>query len=452
MKCIGIDVGTTTVCGVLVDGKTGEVLESVTKDNDSKISADNDFEKMQDATRIREICTSIYDSFTSKYDDIVAVSVTGQMHGILYLDSEGNPVSPLYSWQDESGNQKFDELRSYSEYLTEKTGYQMATGYGLTTHFYRQHTGTIPKDAVILCTAPDYIAMTFAGTKKPVIHKSMAASLGFFDIEHGCWDISAMEKVELDTSFLPEIAGDKTNLSANAPETFVSVSLGDNQASFMGSVGKDCDILINVGTGGQISIAVDEYSADSDVEFRPYLDGSYLLVGCSLCSGSSYAYVKQFFERTLEMFGMDVPENIYDVLNNAADRASKYDNPLVVDTRFRGTRENPSIRGSITNISADNLLPENIIIGALRGICGELFDTFLIAPDAAKQSAYITGSGNGIRKNKVLQHEAEELFGKKLLIPMYSEEASYGAALFGMYASGHIKTNDEIKNLIRAAD
>ena len=44
----------------------------------------------------------------------------------------------------------------------------MASGYGLTTHFYHLVNGLAPEDADVLCTIPDYIAMCFAGEKRSV--------------------------------------------------------------------------------------------------------------------------------------------------------------------------------------------------------------------------------------------------------------------------------------------
>ena len=39
MKAIGLDIGTTTICGVLVDAKTGELLDAKTLTNDSVIES-----------------------------------------------------------------------------------------------------------------------------------------------------------------------------------------------------------------------------------------------------------------------------------------------------------------------------------------------------------------------------------------------------------------------------
>ena len=136
MKAMGIDVGTTTVCGIVLDTDTGKVIDVRTLANDSVIEGES-YEWLQGPDRIWELVQQMYQEFTSKHE-ICSIGLTGQMHGILYIDAEGNCVSPLYTWQDERGNLDMGNGKTYAEYLTEQTGYQMATGFGVTTHYYNQ--------------------------------------------------------------------------------------------------------------------------------------------------------------------------------------------------------------------------------------------------------------------------------------------------------------------------
>ena len=59
MKAIGLDIGTTTVCGVLVDAKTGELLDAKTLTNDSVIESVHTYERTQDADKILVKCKNI---------------------------------------------------------------------------------------------------------------------------------------------------------------------------------------------------------------------------------------------------------------------------------------------------------------------------------------------------------------------------------------------------------
>ena len=44
MNVIGLDIGTTTICGIAVDAESGKLLKSITLDNDSFIDG-KPFEK-----------------------------------------------------------------------------------------------------------------------------------------------------------------------------------------------------------------------------------------------------------------------------------------------------------------------------------------------------------------------------------------------------------------------
>ncbi len=49
-----------------------------------------------------------------------------------------------------------------------------------------------------------------------------------------------------------------------------------------------------------------------------------------------------------------------------------------------------------------------------------------------KEAKYLAGSGNGLRKNKLMQRIAGDIFGMEVHIPEYTEEAACGAAISAM--------------------
>ncbi len=61
----------------------------------------------------------------------------------------------------------------------------------------------------------------------------------------------------------------------------------------------------------------------------------------------------------------------------------------------------------------------------------------------------IVGSGNGFRKNKELIMVAEKSFGYNLKIPFHTEEAAFGAALYGMISAGYCENMNEVGRLIK---
>ena len=102
MKSLGIDIGTTTIgAAVLEDGC---FITSETCKNNSFLAPTLPGERIQDAQLILDTALRTVDMLFERYPDIERIGVTGQMHGILYLDGEGNAVSPLYTWQDARGD------------------------------------------------------------------------------------------------------------------------------------------------------------------------------------------------------------------------------------------------------------------------------------------------------------------------------------------------------------
>ena len=452
MKTIALDIGTTKICGILIDSQSGELLESRTCSNDSCISDTLPWEKCQDPARILSCCMSILDEFRQiaqkPPDDIVSIGITGQMHGILYLDASGHAVSPLYTWQDERGSQSFSDNNTYASYLSRVTGYPMATGYGLTTHFYMVHNDLVPGEADVFCTIQDFIAMSLAHSPSPLVHSSDAASFGLFNIEKNIFDPAALQQAGIDPVLLPSVTRETKTLGLTPDGIPVSVAIGDNQASFLGSVCDPDAVLVNVGTGSQVSARVRMAASIEGLQFRPFA-GGMLCVGSPLCGGYSYAVLKEFFMQSAGLLDQtQIPANLYQKMDAAAQEVYSAGQPLIVDTRFRGTRENPKLRGRIENISPANLTPGHLCLAVLKGICNELFSLYRKIPDGPPRTTLI-GSGNGIRSSPILQQIFTDTFGLELKIPLYKEEAAYGAALFSLCASGYCRSLQEAQDKIK---
>ncbi|MBQ8758813.1 MAG: MerR family transcriptional regulator, partial [Clostridia bacterium] len=244
---LGIDIGTTTV-SASVSTEDGTQLEAYNILSDSAVMGDT-FSKEQNAHLIADKTLKMIDSLLGIYPGICAIGLSGQMHGILYVDKDGNAVSSLYTWQDERGNEPYGNGRTYAEEVTAQTGIPVSTGYGLVTHFYNMKNDLVPKDAVNICTIMDYVAMRLCGIRSPLVHLSNAASFGLFDVKNGCFDKYELKKIGIDGKILPEITGESKIAGFYRGDITVSVAIGDNQASFLGSVDDEKQsILVNYGT------------------------------------------------------------------------------------------------------------------------------------------------------------------------------------------------------------
>lgn len=432
MNVIGLDIGTTTICGIAVCAKSGKLLKSVTLDNDSFIDG-KPFEKIQSPEKIIEKVTALAENLFKEFSPVCAVGITGQMHGIVYLNENGKAVSPLYTWQDGSGNESCGDT-TYAKNLSEFTGYSAASGFGGTTYYYHAKNNLVPDNAVGFCTIHDYAAMVLTGRKTALVHTSDAASFGLFDLENGCFDKKAIEKAGLDFSFFPEVT-DKYEAVGEYNGVPVCCAIGDNQASFIGSV-KNMDgcALVNMGTGGQISMLTSLKKAPAGMEIRPLGEGNNILVGCSLCGGRAFAALAEFFSSVCEMISGEKPKNIYKAMDAALENGENEDS-LTVSTKLCGTREDPTLRGSIKNLGIDNFTPVQLMNGFLGGMVSEITDMIESTHCEIKS---LVGSGNGLRKNIPLQKRFSKALGCEMSIPLNREEAAFGAALTALVA-GKIK-------------
>ncbi len=402
MKSIGIDIGTTSICGVLLDCDTGDVLNSITLANDSFIKTENEWERIQDAAIIWQRAKSILDDLSCS--DVQSIGVTGQMHGIVYLNENGDCISPLYTWQDGRGD------LSYNGSTYAKAA-DCPTGYGNATHFYNELNGLVPRDAAYCCTIGDYIALRLCNARTHIIHTSNAASLG-----------NRRNPLSPEISNGTDILGYHNNIP-------VSIAIGDNQASFIGSGCTDDSVLVNVGTGSQISLLSQKEVAG--LESRPLYSDKRILVGCSLCGGRAYALLESFFRQVAEMATGQPCGNLYAQMNQLLQEP--YDTDVTFTNAFSGTRLNPNARGTISNLSPSNLTPHDFILACLKGIAQELHDFYTLT-NANHRT--LIGTGNGIRRNPTLQRIFKQTFGLNLKIPINNEEAATGAALFAMLSIG----------------
>jgi sedoheptulokinase len=451
MKFVGLDLGTTKIAGLLLEvgqperGGAGEarVRRVASRDHFAALPAAHPWEHLEDPERLLALARELLRELSSEAGPPDGLCITGQMHGVLYVDSAGAAVSPLWTWLDRRAGRPHPRGASYAEVLSARTGRTLHPGYGAATHFYNRDHGLVPQNAVGLCALMDFVSMRLAGARQPATDPTIAASLGLYDLDEGRFDAAALRGSGLAELAWSRVVHAGTRLGATEEGTVVLAPLGDNQASFLGSV-RDLEgsVLLNVGTGGQLCLFSRQHVClQPPLDVRPFPGGGFLLVGASLCAGKAYALLEEFFARVLECFGGRRPEGpLFERMNELVGEAGEAGEevPLEVDTRFQGTRGEPGITGRIERITPGNLTPAALVRGFLRGIAGELHDRYRQMTQAAgeRRISSLVASGNGIRRNPALRAEFGRRFGLPLLVPRLSEEAALGAALCAAVGMG----------------
>ena len=420
---LGLDVGTTSLSAVVTNGERSAAF-SIPNGCDLPAGGAR---RTQDADAIVERLSALADALIGRYPAIEAIGVDGQMHGILYVDRTGRAISPLATWQDARADEPIDGGASACERILAATGRRVFAGYGLATHYYNLKCGLIPDGAAKLCTIGDYVAMRLAGRAKPLIHQTNAASLGLFDVRSGRFDEAAIASLGIDGAILPDVTATVSPVGAYRGRA-VFCAVGDNQAAYFG-VMRSGGVLCNFGTGSQVSVAVDEVREGAGVECRPYFGGRYLLSGSALCGGRAFAALERFF-RAYVGTGEAQYRRLEELAETGYAELASGEGSLAVDTRFCGTRDDPSVRGAITGLTEDNFTPEALTVGVLRGMVDELYGYYRAM--ALPRPERVVASGNGARRNPVLVRLVGDIFGAPVSLSDVAEEAATGAALLAL--------------------
>ena len=437
---LGIDIGTTSLSAQVIASDSGRCVQTYNFDHRAAVySKDRPDAYAADAALLIERALALVASVLDAYEGIASIGITGQMHGLVCLSETGEILSPFYTWQNEFGLRRPDGKQTICQEVAALIGEGIPTGYGIMTYYALRKLDLLPAGTARIVTIMDLLASRLTGNA-PMIHPTNAAAWGAYDLQANAFRQDALDKLQIAQDILPEVTADYALAGYYAVKERripVAVAIGDNQAGVFGSFADNRMTLINIGTSGQVSRICEAPSAGGDL--RPYFDGSYLLSGATLCGGRAYAQLKTFIRTVLEGFGCEVSDQeIYRYMNHGAEQG--FDSGLCVDTRFSGTRSDPAVRGSISGIGLRNFTPEALSAGFLSGIVSELYEMYTAMQPEGELCA--VASGNAIRKNPVLRKLCGTIFGKMPQIPVHTEEAAFGAALYGGISAG-ILTREE---------
>lgn len=462
MLFIGIDIGTTSICGVLYDPIQDKVVRELHGENhflpgegfrqDPEAIARTSLDLLE--RLLAGSCPEREKKPGQGGNDraqIGGIGISSQMHGILYVDRAGKAVSPFYTWKNEWGNETYQAGKTYAQYLSERTGMDLYSGYGIVTHFYLQKKGQIPKEAEAFVNIGDYLAMRLTNTHQFLADVTIAASFGGFDLKKRQFALAAMEKAGVDSSYYPEVSEGK--VAGVFQEIPVFGAVGDNQASFLGAIkDKEGSVSVNVGTGSQVSVFSRELYETGEGEARPFPGGGWLYVGASVNGGKVYERLAVFFREILEAFGVPMEQTaVYEAMERLG--TSKRETDLKVVPALYGEREKgreqgkgketekeTGIKSGIYGLREENFHGSDLVRGYVSGMAGELYALYQGFPEALRAGkTHITASGNGIRKNPLLQEEIEKIYKLPVTFTDREEEAAAGAAILAEILSRNRK-------------
>jgi sedoheptulokinase len=285
--------------------------------------------------------------------------------------------------------------------------------------------------------------MRFCDRKQPVTDATDAASWGLFDLRVLSWDEQAIASTGLPRALLPDVkpcgsragelsqdVAEKLGLPAGTP---VAVALGDNQASLLATLHEpERELALTLGTGGQLSAILPAHTALSGEllaathEYRPFPPDRFAIVAASLCGGAAWSWLAESIEAWLADLQLSSPARD-ELFARIDDLGLAAKDALRVRPSFLGERHAGSLRGSIEGIDLANFKPGILARGLARGIVSNLKD--MLPASTFQNRVRIVGSGNALRRSRLLQHITEEVFDLPLVLTEGREEAAVGAAL-----------------------
>jgi len=290
---LGIDTSTTATKALLSNEK-GDVIGVATQEysfeTPQPLWSEQSPKLWWDATvgSIRQILAET----SVNPEQIVAIGLTGQMHGLVLLDAHGEVLRPAILWNDQRTASQCDTIRNRlgKQHLIELTGNDALTGFTAPKILWVQENEPeiyarteqilLPKDYLRYCLTGEF------GTDK-----AGAAGTLLLDVNSRDWSDEVSHKLNINMNYLPrtyegtEITGyiskkaaDATGLSVGTPV----VAGGGDQAAQAVGVGaiQEGVAALTLGTSGVVFVSMDQ----------PYVEPNGLLAisGWQLALVSGY--------------------------------------------------------------------------------------------------------------------------------------------------------------------
>ena len=449
---LGLDLGTSGVRVLAVNDK-GKVIAEVNRHYPLLTPKPgwteqnpNDWAK-QSLLALKDMAKKL------KGHQIIALGLSGQMHGMTPLDAKGKVVRPAILWNDQRTGDavKAMEKAVPRKDFIQRSGNPAITGFHLPKlvwlrkaepdNFKRTKHSLLPKD---------YIGYILTG--QMASEPSDNSGTNCFHLASKTWDKDILKELKISPSLFPiviashEVTGKlskdvakQTGLPKGLP---VIAGAGDNAAAATGlglSSRKPTLGSVSLGTSGVIFAPLNEPTPDPQgrVHLFCHADGGYNLLGVTLSAAGSL----QWYHDT---FAKDIPFN---KLVDMAAKSKPGANGVTFKPYLAGERTphlNPNLRGSFTGLSLANNQGD-VVRSVLEGVAFSLRDALEVIHSLTKLTSCLS-TGGGSQSDFWLQMISDVL-KLPLPTPTYNQGAAYGAALLALKGVG---VTDDTTKLVDA--
>jgi len=242
--------------------------------------------------------------------DIKGLGISGQMHGLVMLDQDGNVLRRSIIWADQRTAKECDEIteRVGAKRLIEITANPALTGFTASKILWvRNNQPEIYAKCAHILLPKDYVRYMLTGDFATEV--SDAAGMQLLDVPNRCWSDEVLEKLDIDKSLLakvyesPEVTGviseEAAKLTGLMPGTIVVGGAGDNAAAAVGTgVVEDGTAFTTIGTSGVVFAHTDKLSIEPEGRIHALcaaVPGAWHVMGVVQSAGLSLKWFRDNF-------------------------------------------------------------------------------------------------------------------------------------------------------------
>lgn len=370
--------------------------------------------------------------------EIAGIGLSGQMHGLVSLDTSDRVLRPAILWNDQRTGAQCEEIerRVGFERLIELTGNRALTGFTAPKLLWlREHEPEVFGRIAHVLLPKDYVRLRLTGER--AIDVSDASGTLLFDVGARRWSDEVLDALELPAEWLPpalespELSG-RTLEGGPVPAGIpVAAGAGDQAGGAVGvGVIAPGPLSVQVGTSGVVFAALPGYAAEPEGRVHAFchaVPGGWHAMGVMLSAAGSLRWLHDVL----------APGLPYDDLVTEATGWEPGAEGLTFLPYLAGERTphaDPDARGAFAGLSLRHdrgALTRAVLEGVAFGLRDSL--ELLRGLGVEPESGRVLGGG---ARSATWVRILAAVLGLPLQRPAVEEGAAFGAALLGGVAGG----------------
>jgi xylulokinase len=375
--------------------------------------------------------------------EIKGIGLTGQMHGLVLLDREGQVLRPAILWNDQRTGAQCDEIRARlgKKRLIQITGNDALTGFTAPKILWVQEEEPEVYEKVAHILLPkDYVRYKLTG--EYAIDRAGGSGTLLFDIRERTWSQEMLCALEIEPDWFPptfegtEVTGSITKEAAEATGLKAGIPVfggGGDQAAAAVGTGAVLEgiVSLSLGTSGVVFATTDEPAIELEGRLHAFCHSVPLkwhLMGVMLSAAGSLRWHRDTF----------APDEEFDeIVNAAVDIPAGSDGLLFLPylTGERTPHPDPLARGAFVGLTIRHTLP-HMTRAVLEGVAFGLKDSFELMKETGLSEinqVRVTGGG---AKSELWRQILADVLDTELVTVNSEEGAAYGAALLAATGAG----------------